>query len=129
MASIDDWAAKAVDYIHSTYLSSPRPTRERTAAVIETFAKPLLDLVMESRREHEHGLHGVRCCPQCCCESWPDDPEGDFEPTPNSDDPCSCGADAWNAKVDAALGGRLQRPRQAAGTAVPPASGGRDGSG
>jgi len=112
MASIKDWAAKAASRIAEEWPNNrrlDRPSEAHIAAIIETFAKPLLDLVRESKREHHHSPDGdIRdgtCCPQCCCELWPDDPEGDFEPSPNSDKPCDCGADAWNARVDAALNG------------------------
>ena len=117
MASINDWAAKAAQRIVDEHdplrrgLDPPGP--ERIAAIIATFAEPLMKLLRESKREHDHFPDGdIRdgtCCPRCCCASWPNDPEADFEPEPNSDDPCSCGADAWNAKVDAALAGESRR--------------------
>ena len=112
MSSINDWASKAAYRIRCELCKERLPSQERIAAIIATFAEPLVKLLAESRRAHRHTADGdVRdghCCPQCCCQSWPDDPEGDFEPTPNSDEPCDCGADEWNARVDAVLnGGKL----------------------
>lgn len=111
MPSVNDWAAKAARRIMSEFppRGSRGPHEDRIAAIIATFAEPMVALLRDSRREHLHSADGdVRdgvCCPQCCCESWPDDPEGDFEPSPNSDEPCNCGADAWNARIDAVLDG------------------------
>lgn len=110
MSSVEDWAAKAARRIVDEYVDrrTPRRDQDHVAAIIATFAEPLVALLRESRREHDHADGDVRdgaCCPRCCCESWPDDPEGDFEPTPNSDEPCTCGADEWNARVEAALRG------------------------
>jgi len=114
MGSIDDWAAKASNRIVDEVTEDVqwrnrrliKPTAERIAAIIAWYAKPLEMLLLESRRAHKHGEHGSRCCPQCCCKSWPEDPEGDFEPTPNSDNPCTCGASEWNARIDTALNGQ-----------------------
>jgi hypothetical protein len=112
MLSVNDWAAKAAARILDEYAGArlPRNAQDHVAAIIATFAEPLVRLLNEARREHHHTADGDPrdgvCCPQCCCQSWPDDPEGDFEPTPNSDEPCTCGTDAWNARVDAALEGR-----------------------
>ena len=112
-----DWASKAAERIDDEYPHArrqDRPTVARIAAIIATYADPLIRLLMEAKKAHDHVADGdVRdgtCCPQCCCESWPDDPEGDFEPTPNRpDEPCACGADAWNARIDAALAGKETR--------------------
>lgn len=107
--SIQDWAAKCATRIDEEFVTAKhRPSPERIAAIIATFAEPLMNLLRESKREHLHEQDTVGrsyCCPQCTCQSWPDDPEGDFEPTPNSDEPCTCGADTWNAKVDRVLNG------------------------
>lgn len=100
-----DWATQAAEHI----CSGGKQPVARIAAVIATFAAPLTSLLSEAKREHHHSVDGdVRdgiCCPQCCCESWLDDPEADFEPTPNSDEPCTCGADDWNARIDAIIAG------------------------
>ena len=112
MGSIQDWAAKAACRIVDEYDGRRLPLRLRKdqnhiSAIIATFAEPLVSLLRESRRVHHHVADGdVRdgvCCPQCCCESWPDDPEGDFEAEPNSDEPCTCDAAEWNARIDKAL--------------------------
>lgn len=101
-----DWAAKCGAYLHA---EGVRLSSHRIAAVVAHFAEPLVKLLREAKREHHHVADGdIRdgtCCPQCCCQSWPDDPESDFEPTPNGDEPCTCGADKWNAKIDAVLQG------------------------
>ncbi len=123
MASINDWAAKAASHIDAEIRLPSRgsgvaykPTRERIAAIIATFAEPLTALLRDSRREHFHyenaGSYQERdCCPQCTCESWDavarsqDAGHLDAEREPNSDEPCTCGADAWNARVNAAIEG------------------------
>lgn len=96
-----DWAARCGAYLHAEGMRIPS---HRIAAVVAFFAEPLVKLLREAKQVHDHVNDGV-CCPRCCCQSWPDDPEGDFEPTPNGDEPCTCGADAWNAKIDAVLQG------------------------
>jgi hypothetical protein len=102
--SIHDWASEAAEYI---YHLSPRPTEERIAAIIATFAEPLITLLNESRRAHRHdGLYGKTCCPQCTCHS-----DDDEEREPNGKGPCNCEAGAWNAKVDSVLGGRTNQTR------------------
>ena len=111
MASINDWAAKAAERIQEECDGNFGCTVsvERIAAIIATFAEPLIALLQESRREHYHfggDIPGTDCCPRCTCQCWPADPEPDFEPEPNSKLPCDCGADAWNARVEAVLGGR-----------------------
>lgn len=112
MPSIEDWAAKAARKIRSEHRGCKEgPTQERCAAIIATFTEPILKLLAESRREHHHQeldeIFG--CCPRCDCKSWAavaraqDAGELDAEPKPNSDGPCTCGADEWNARVDEAL--------------------------
>jgi hypothetical protein len=68
-----------------------------------TFAE-LRALLADSRREHYHCDDSWYCCGKC------DHPDHDGE-FPSSHDGearrtagvCNCGADAWNARVDAAL--------------------------
>lgn len=106
MPSINDWARKAADYIESEYCSKPRhpPTVDRVAAIIATFAEPLMKALRDSKQEHYHCDDSFYCCPQCDCISRGCTP--DLEPTPNnSDKPCTCGADAENARIDAVLAG------------------------
>lgn len=102
MSSIHDWASKAADYIHESYRPrNLRPTKERTAAVIATYAEPLIKLLRETERKHRHdALYHRTCCPQCTCQS------NDYEAEePNSDKPCDCGAAEWNEKIEQALSG------------------------
>ena len=116
MPSINDWAAKAAERIAFEFVvaTSAKRSAERIAAIIATFAEPLVALLREARREHHHDPvsnyeHDRGCCPQCTCESWnpvaksQDEGELDAEHEPNSNEICDCGADAWNARVDATL--------------------------
>lgn len=115
VASINDWASKCAErimlesFVHvGRTVASRDAVQDRIAAIIATFAGPLMEALRDSRLEHHHYDGDVRdghCCPQCCCESWPDDPEGDFEPEPNKNEPCDCGADEHNARIDRALSG------------------------
>lgn len=83
MASVNDWAAKAAKYLHEDLTDRHNPpTIERVAAIIATFAEPLMTLLREARREHTRDCATER-------REWE----------------CTCGADAWNARVDAALVG------------------------
>lgn len=110
MTSIHDWATRAALRIKSERSAST----EHIAAIIATFAEPLLKVIHESRREHRHVelvLGSIAstpvpvtafCCPQCTCLSWGND-EPDAEHEPNSDEPCNCGASIWNEKIERAL--------------------------
>lgn len=117
MPSIWDWAAQAAKRI----VEELRPARTRqaqeasearVAAIIATFAQPLLELVQASRRGHYHCDDSWYCCGKCTC-SCTDSHEHDSDCYPASHDGeaarttgvCNCGADAWNARVDAALAG------------------------
>lgn len=99
MPSIDDWAAKAADRIDDEYPHArreQRPSVERIAAIVATFAEPILMLLAESRRSHHRGYNDESC---------------DYPPCPASDEDvndekCTCGADAWNARIETALSGR-----------------------
>ena len=87
MPSIQDWAARAAKHIAD---SERKSSVERIAAVISYFTKPLEDLLRASKRAHAETCSRVN------------EEESDLEP----DDLCTCGADEWNKKVDAALDGR-----------------------
>lgn len=76
MASVNDWAAAAARRIKG------EKDVERIAAIIETFAKPLLDLLRE-----------LRPCHDVNCEYDSDE----------DDSPCTCGAVSLNARINAAL--------------------------
>ena len=104
MASIHDWAAKCAEYINSL---SPRPKTERIAAIIATFAEPLVALLREARRsDHEAG----------CMAGWAQ------VGVIYDDTRCSCSVGVWNAKIDAALAGN---PTNEAGPGGPNAGRGR----
>lgn len=94
--TINDWATKAAEYWFSTSPSSiNREARiSRLAAIIDHFSKPITDLLRESRRPHES---------QCPAFEWADPEESDL--MHGNDEPCRCGAEEWNARVDAALAG------------------------
>lgn len=86
MPSVNDWAAKAAERIYEEFPISTHgmPKVERIAAIIATFAAPLVALLRESRRE----------C-STTCRAY-----GNYQPPYEE---CSCGADEWNARVDKAL--------------------------
>jgi len=100
MPSINDWAAKAARRIleEKFILAQSKEGKEaRVAAIIATFAEPLMALVRESRREH--GYLCVKCKMTLAYGGMPVPKEKIEEGT------CTCGADEWNAKVEAALDG------------------------
>ena len=115
MTSVNDWASRAASRIDDEYITAKhRPSLERVAAIIATFAGSILNLLNESRKTHHHDPvdnyeHDRDCCPRCTCDSWDavaraqDGGEMDAEHEPNSDKPCDCGADEWNKKIDEAL--------------------------
>ena len=86
MPSINDWAARAAERIADEPILKKRDKQweERVAAIIATFAAPILKLLEESRHVHYE-----------CTR------EGDEENT--TPDDCTCGADEWNKKIDEAL--------------------------
>lgn len=113
MPNINGWAAKAAEGISSEFPSikfpDMLPSDERIAAIIATFAEPLVALLREARREHFHSERDtLDCCPQCrrdlglpgykCTGGWP------------KDGSCTCGASKWNARIDAALAGEPITP-------------------
>lgn len=120
MGSVNDWAAKAAEkicYDHGFVVRQgagvvpDRYKAQRIAAIIATYAKPLMLLLQQTQKQHRHEEDSRRCCPRCTCKSWEsvaqehDDGNLDAEPTPNSENPCTCGADEWNKRVDAAIEG------------------------
>lgn len=117
MASVNDWAAKAADRIDNEIRmpslgssAKRRPSKERIAAIIATFAEPLVALLRESRREHHHCDDSWYCCPMCESEDHGRLGEGPG----HHDRKCTCGAAAWNARVDAALAGEAKEPPETA---------------
>lgn len=119
MPSINDWAAKCADRIDDEYphaRGKQHPSIDRIAAIIATFAEPLMNLLRESKREHYHCEDSWYCCGKCdhdCHYRGAEDHEHDEDCYPNTHDGegartngvCNCGADAWNARVDAVLDG------------------------
>lgn len=77
--TIQDWATRAAQYISQQKVA-------RNAAVIATFAEPWMKLLRESKHSHVVGC-----------------PKYDYDDIFDKDDTCTCGADAWNARVDEAL--------------------------
>lgn len=109
MASIHDWATNCAARIKA----EPRSASvDRIAAIIATFAEPLMKALREAKIEHHHSDDSFYCCPKC-------DHFQNGEPL-DDDSPCDCGAEAHNARIDAALAG-LDGP---AGGPTAPADGG-----
>jgi hypothetical protein len=82
---LHDWASKAAQHIYNELPRiRNRPRVEHIAAIIATYAEPLISLLQESKREHEEMCANQRIV---------------FTGV------CHCGADAWNARVDEALSG------------------------
>lgn len=127
MASIEDWAAKTARRIVDEYNDRriPRKDEAHVAAIVATFAEPLVALLRESHRSHYHcDDNWWYCCGKCT--------HGDHVMCPGGDDHehdascylpscytgshdgeasrtsgvCNCGADAWNARVAEVLNGR-----------------------
>lgn len=103
MASVNDWAAKAAQHIVDEVSEDVQwrnrrlvtPSEERIAAIIATFAEPLMTMLRECKREHSRGYNDESC---------------DYPPCPKSDElnwnePCTCQADTWNTRIDAVLNG------------------------
>lgn len=98
MASINDWAAKAAERIDQELIGRRSSVQlERIAAIIATFAKPLVELVERSRREHH--LHCGKGRLELIFNGKTVYLKDDW------DGACTCGADAWNETVDKVLAG------------------------
>lgn len=106
-----DWAAKCGAYLHAEGI---RLSSHRIAAVIAHFAEPLVSIVRDAKRMHRHDeptdddeTHD--CCPRCSCDSWIGNErvmtDDDEYPPNRPGESCTCGADAWNARIDAVLSG------------------------
>ena len=113
MPSVYDWATKCAEKIRE-WVNHEWSLREfsditvdqgeaikmhadRIAAIVALHAGPLVTLLREcGRGVHSKGYN---------------EESSDYPPCPKShefgdaDDKCTCGADAWNARVDAALRG------------------------
>lgn len=107
MPSINDWAAKAAERIYDTENNWGRKASvDRIAAIIATFAEPLMQVLRESKREHQHCEDSFYCCRRC---TSPDHFLLEGETLGGDLTECTCGADAWNARVDAALDGLVPK--------------------
>jgi len=117
MPSVNDWAAKAAHKIVDDFGLDEGRSKERIAAIVATFAEPLVALLRDSHRNHYH-CEGDdwQCCGKCTHEcTMIEDGELDHEHDESccvsgmgygrKNGVCNCGADAWNARVDAALNG------------------------
>ena len=82
MASSQDWARAAAEYILRD--AQCRHNAERVVAILDAFSKPMTTLLRQAKREHYY--------PPC--------PKSNEH---TADAPCTCNADAWNAKIDAML--------------------------
>ncbi len=100
MPSINDWAMKAANKIVSELWGKKRAEvrPERIAAIIATYAEPLMTLLRETKREH--GYLCIKCTMTLAHGGMPVPKEKVDEGT------CTCGADEWNARVDAVISGR-----------------------
>jgi len=82
---VHDWASKAAEHIN------PKDSVARIAAVITLFAEPLITLLRQAKREHNFDARwDAKSCPKAL----------DDDATT-----CDCGADEFNAKIDAVLAG------------------------
>lgn len=91
---IEDWATKAARRIVGEYDGRrlPHNSEERVAAIIATFAEPIIKLLGEAQEGRHYDGVGEIPGPEC--------PKLEHE-----DAECTCGADEWNARVDKALRG------------------------
>jgi hypothetical protein len=84
---LQDWAARAGAYLHA---EGVRLSSHRIASVVAHFAEPITRLLQEARREHEYNDDQTLCCALVRIR-------------PQADAPCTCGADAFNARIDEVL--------------------------
>lgn len=84
--NISDWATKAAEYLAGERKANINWGVAHVAAVIATFAQPLVEALNAAKRGHEveGEVHA------CMAHHYL---------------PCTCGADEWNAKIDNALNG------------------------
>lgn len=102
---MSDWAARAAEQIQNEYLKtapeSPElVTNEDVASIISSHAAPLVALLREARREHYHCDDSWYCCPLCDSDDHGGPGAGGAYKKPGE---CTCGADAFNARIDALL--------------------------
>lgn len=112
-----NWTLVAAEEIAMVLASRNYRTDFAIADIIAKHAAPLLSLLRESRRHHYHCDDSWYCCGKCVNpdhshgeEDYPASHEGEAARTAGV---CNCGADDWNAKIDAVL-----QAKQAGGAAV-----------
>ncbi len=66
------------------------PVAVYLAGEVDALLEPLIEIVRGAKREHDDG-EAIDC------------PMAHPDYAYNKGEPCTCGADAWNAKIDAAL--------------------------
>lgn len=121
MPSINDWAAKAAtrivmeEFVKVRGQAACEAAESRIAAIIATYAEPLIALLRESKRPHYHNEDDQwYCCGACTHECWVIEEDQDHEHDKNCcvdshDIPkriqgvCDCGAAEWNARINRAL--------------------------
>lgn len=89
-----NFQADAIQSVNSALGIPPNTLVAKGEDALSRIAR-LVALMRESRREH------------LICQKDPFHPDGDYDADSDPGDVCVCGADAWNAKVDAALVGIL----------------------
>lgn len=110
MSSIHDWAAVAAQKIRGEFRGCKEgPSQERIAAIIDYFSQPWTKLLREAKRGHYHCDDSWYCCGKCTHPDHSDESE-DYLPShageaSRKSGVCNCGAEEWNAKIDAALAG------------------------
>ena len=114
MSSIDDLAIEAARRIIEEFdLAEGRNVEKREAriaAIVATYAGPLVALLREARREHLHCDDDSWYCCRACHAADHGLAEGESlregERWGTAVGVCTCDADAWNARVDAVLAGQ-----------------------
>lgn len=110
MAHVEDWATKAarkiLSELHDVRHHLFKQKEARVAAVIATFAKPLLDALDAARPAHYHCDDSWYCCGKCT-NSDHSRHDDEFLASNGYRTPgvCTCGADELNARIDKALNG------------------------
>lgn len=99
MPSVNDWAARAARFI----LDQEKPDAERIAAIIEIYARPLLDVLraMESRGHRHVPGDSYYCCPRCDHSDHSLEEGEVIEP----EGKCKCGFDELQQRFQKAISG------------------------
>ena len=78
------------------------PTDANAAMRAAERANRIEALLLETRRAHDRGYNEESCDYPPCPRSRDEDNSGPGE----LEDKCSCGAEAWNARIDVAVGSK-----------------------